>query len=73
MEIHDCTIIIDDDKARKIAEKLGLNITGTIGVCVKAKNKGKIQSIKPYLEKLKKAGFRLTEELEKEALKLSGE
>ena len=37
LETPDCTIILDDYKARKIAERLGLNLTGTIGVIIKAK------------------------------------
>lgn len=73
LETIDCTLILDDYKARRVAEKLGLNITGTLGVIIKAKNNGVIDSIKPYLKKLKTTNFRLTTELEKEALKLAGE
>ena len=40
LETENCTIILDDYRARKIAEKLKLNYTGTIGVIVKAKSKG---------------------------------
>lgn len=36
LEIPNNTIILDDIKARKIAEKLGLTYTGTIGIIVKA-------------------------------------
>lgn len=73
LEIPDSTVILDDDKARKVAEKLGLELTGTLGVIVKAKLTGKVNSLKPYLSRLKSAGFRLSEELEKEALKEAGE
>lgn len=73
LEISDCTIILDDMKARRVAERLGLDFTGTLGVIVKAKNNGVIPSIKSYLNKLKNTNFRLTEELEKEALKQAGE
>ncbi len=45
LEVSDCTIILDDYKARKIAERLGITITGTIGVIVKAKLSGIIPSI----------------------------
>lgn len=34
IEMTDCTLILDDFKARKIAQQLGLTITGTIGVIV---------------------------------------
>ncbi len=54
LETPDCTLILDDYKARLIAERLGINITGTIGVIVKAKLQGIIPSIKPILEKIKK-------------------
>lgn len=63
IEIPDCLIILDDYKARKVAENLGLEITGTIGVMIKAKLKGVITSIKPLLERLKSTNFRVSEEL----------
>ncbi len=69
LETPDCTVILDDYKARKIAERLGINITGTIGVIVKAKIKGIIPSIKPLLEKIKQTDFRLSPDLELLALK----
>ncbi|MBS1611225.1 MAG: DUF3368 domain-containing protein [Bacteroidetes bacterium] len=73
LEISDCTIILDDNKARRLAQQLGLHITGTIGVIVKAKRDGIIQSIKPFLSKIKTTDFRLTEELEALALRLANE
>lgn len=73
LEIKDCTIILDDYKARRIAERLGIDITGTLGVIIKAKNKGIIKSIKPFLSKLKNTDFRITDELENEALKQAKE
>lgn len=68
LEIPDCTIIIDDSKARKIANQLGLTYTGTIGVIVKAKIMGLIPSIKPILAKIKQTDFRLSIEIEYQAL-----
>ncbi len=73
LETPDCTLILDDWKARRAVEKLGLEITGTIGVIVKAKKSALVPSIKPLLEKIKRTNFRLTEDLEKEALKEAGE
>jgi predicted nucleic acid-binding protein len=73
LETPDCTIILDDYKARKIADQLGLHFTGTIGVVVKAKLKGVIPSIKPILSKIKTTDFRLSSELELLALKEAGE
>ena len=69
LETPNSTVILDDYKARKIAEKLGIVFTGTIGVIIKAKLKGIIPSIKPLLEKIKQTDFRLSEEIEFEAIK----
>ena len=69
LETPDSTIILDDYKARKIADQLGLVFTGTIGVIIKAKLNGIILSIKPLLEKIKQTDFRLSAEIELQALK----
>ena len=60
LETPDSTIILDDYKARKIADQLGLIFTGTIGVIIKAKLNGIIPTIKPLLEKIKQTDFRLS-------------
>ena len=73
LETPNSTIILDDYKARKIAEQLGLVYTGTIGVIIKAKLKGIIPSVKPILEKIKQTDFRLSAEIEILALKEAGE
>jgi predicted nucleic acid-binding protein len=73
LETPGSTIILDDYKARKVAEKLGLAITGTIGVIIKAKLQGIIPSVKPYLEKINGTDFRLSPELEQQALRQAGE
>jgi len=73
LETPQSTLILDDYKARKIADQLGLHFTGTIGVIIKAKLRGIIPSIKPLLEKIKKTNFRLSEAIEYEALKEAGE
>ena len=73
IETPDSILILDDFKARKIAQQLGLIITGTIGVIVKAKLIGKISSIIPYLDKIKTTNFRISSEIELQALKEADE
>jgi predicted nucleic acid-binding protein len=73
VELSGSTIILDDYKARRVAEKLGLEITGTLGVIVRAKLKGLIPSVKPILEKIRQTDFRLSVELESIVLKEAGE
>lgn len=73
METPGCTIILDDRKGRVVAAALGLSVTGTLGVVVKAKLQGHISSIKPWLEKLRVAGFRSSPDIEGELLREAGE
>lgn len=44
-------LLIDDNKARKIAESLDVNCIGSIGLLVKAKQNGFISALKPAFEK----------------------
>ena len=73
LEMENCTIILDDFKARKVAQNLGLSVTGTIGVIVKAKLNGVIPSIKPLINKIRQTNFRLSAEIEALALKQAKE
>ena len=73
LETPDSVVILDDYKARRIAERLGITFTGTIGVIIKAKLNGIIPSIKPIIEKIKQTDFRLSDELELLALKEANE
>ena len=73
LEMEYCTIIIDDFKARKVAQNLGLSVTGTIGVIVKAKLNGIIPSIKPLINKIRQTNFRLSAEIEALALEQAKE
>jgi predicted nucleic acid-binding protein len=67
------TIIMDDLKGRTFAKQFKLNITGTIGVIIAAKNKNIILSIKPILNKIKATNFYISKEIEDEALLLAKE
>jgi predicted nucleic acid-binding protein len=56
-------IIIDDSKARKVAENIGLKLTGTIGVLMKAERLGLIGSAYGKVRELREKGFYVSEEL----------
>ncbi len=73
IEMPGCLIILDDHKARKVAVNLGLDITGTIGLIIKAKLMGVITSIKPLLEKIRRTNFRVSDELINRACQEAGE
>lgn len=56
-------ILLDDYEARETARNYRLRITGTIGILIRARYSGKIDSVKEELEKLKETGFWLSEDL----------
>lgn len=55
--------IIDDLKARQIAEKMGLTVTGTIGILIKAEKAGFINSAYDRVKELKEKGFYVSNKL----------
>jgi predicted nucleic acid-binding protein len=63
-------IVIDERKARKIAKDIGLNVTGTLGILVEAKQKGLIKELKPLLDGLIDNNIRIDKKLYAEILKL---
>ena len=73
LEISDSLLILDDIKARKVATQLGLSITGTLGIIIKAKLEGIIPSVIPILNKIKQTDFRLSDEVELQVLKAAKE
>lgn len=67
-------LITDDALGRSVAERLGLQVTGTIGVLLRAKRQGHLQSVRPLLDRLRtQTNFRISESLYKEALKAAAE
>jgi len=73
LEFSDSLLILDDFKARIIATQLGLTITGTLGIIIKAKLEGIIPSVIPILQKIKQTDFRLSNEVEMKVLKAAME
>jgi predicted nucleic acid-binding protein len=66
-------LIIDEKKGRGIAKKLGIRITGILGVMIRAKEIGVINRVKPLIEKLEKVDFRMSERLKNQILERVGE
>lgn len=69
----DCTILLDDSRARKIAERLNINRIGTVGLLLRAKRRGLIEKIKPHLDALIKNGIYIRQELIDAVLNEAGE
>lgn len=72
-EMESPLLLLDDLKARKLASKLNLKFTGTLGVIHKAKQIGAIEKIKPLIDKLQATNFRISENIITELLRKNNE
>lgn len=70
LELQNSLVAIDDLKARRIAISLEIKITGSLGILIKAKEKGYIKQLKPILKKIEKTDFRISENIIKLILKI---
>lgn len=73
LEKRNPLLVLDDLKARKVAASMKLKVTGTLGVIVKAKELGILKKVKPVLQELKTADFRVAENIIQQVLKSCGE
>jgi hypothetical protein len=73
-EEQNATLVIMDEKlGRRYVRRLGLPLTGTLGVLLRARGRGLVKSIKPLVESLIEQGFYLGDALVEEALRLAQE
>ena len=66
-------VVIDDNNAKKHAKYLGLIVTGTLGVLMKAKTFGYISELKPLLEQMTKNHIYMSQKLICKCLEMVGE
>ena len=66
-------VLIDDKRARKLAKLNGINTIGSLGVLLTAKERGLIQQITPYIEKLEHSDIYIKKNLLEYVIRLSGE
>jgi hypothetical protein len=67
-------VLLDESEARKAADVHGLVKTGVVGLLIRAKNTGKVTSLKALLDRLRgEAGFWIDESLYRAALRAVNE
>ena len=66
-------VIMDDDAAKKTAKFLGLKVTGTLGVLLKAKREGYLDKVEPVINELIHDGLFVSDTVKRYVLKEAGE
>lgn len=66
-------VVLDDRRARRVARDMGLRLTGTVGVLLRAKGEHLLGSVHRALVAAEAVGFRLSTELRQRALRLAEE
>jgi predicted nucleic acid-binding protein len=54
-------LLLDELTARKVAKSLNLNVLGTVGILIRAKQMGEIAFVKPFLENMIQKGIRYSQ------------
>ena len=66
-------LILDDNMAKKTAKYLGLTVTGTMGVLLRAKREGHIEKVKPLVDRLIADGLFISPTVREYVLSQAGE
>ena len=72
-EISADAVILDDNKARIVANSMNLPVTGTIGILLDLKDADIIPKLRPFLDKAVNHGFRISPDLYNKILQKTGE
>lgn len=73
LELRVERVVVDEKAARHLAQALGLNVIGTLGVLLAAKRKGLIPAVRPLVEALLEKDFWISPRLVERALSEIGE
>ena len=66
-------LLIDDNRAKKYASLNGVKVIGSLGVLIKAKEKGYIEMVKPFLNEIQKSEVYISKKLIERVLEICGE
>jgi len=73
LEHPECTVLLDDRQARRIAQAAGLNVWGTLKVLIEAKSQGLVERIAPHVDLLESTGMWMSDGIRRRVLALAGE
>jgi uncharacterized protein len=72
-ELNADLVIIDERLARLHAKRVGLTLTGTLGVLLRAKQLGHVKAVAPLIHRLRQGGIHLSDLVVAEVLALADE
>jgi predicted nucleic acid-binding protein len=67
------TAIIDDGAAKKCAKSFSIKVKGTLALLILAKKAGLVPEVKPVMDKMIEAGFRISVTLYEDILEIVNE
>jgi len=73
LEHGNSLLVLDDLKARQLAQRLNLHFTGTLGILLKAKQIKAIPSVQAELDKIQQTNFRFSKQIYTQILNQAGE
>lgn len=73
LENQSCIVLLDDRRAREIAQAAGLKVWGTLRVLLEAKAQGLTPSIEPLVGRLSESGMWISASIRERILILAGE
>lgn len=68
-----CRVLMDESLGRSYAKEHGFPVAGLVGLLLEAKNAKLVHEIRPLLERLGRADFRISDLVLQEALERAGE
>ena len=72
-ELHASEVLLDERAARALATTRGLRIIGSAGLLVRAKERGLIEAVQPYLKRMQAQGVRFSDRFLRTLLSQIGE
>lgn len=66
-------LLIDDRRARRVAEANGIDCIGALGLLLLAKNQGHIAEVKPFINQLRDSTLHYSNPILNKVLQLAGE